>query len=344
MSVGRTTLGSNGRDGDEVLREDREQGGESVTREDDPHRPVGEEDALRTPHVRLRVDELQVARYAERDEDGGQRKILRPEPRRRLRREGVPRVHGESGEGGGEHEDVERHGVVALQRLARLRGDLELVPALREGEEKRQRERAAEEPCRYANVHRRRACDSAKDEPGRYHRDVDVGDALEEARVRALHHRVYEQHGEAERAVRMAEDEEAREHQPRGEKRKSDPHRVDARDETRGDGPEALHRMQPVGVEVGDVVEKVERARHEAERGGHSGYQDERTPPARHRGLRGIGHREEPREEDDPVLRPLVHADRPQPYADALSHFGVPQRIMPQRSEWCVQVARSSRS
>ena len=156
--------------------------------------------------------------------------------------------------------------MVSRERRARLgRNDL-LVAPLAEGKEERKPERAREEPRRNPHAHRSGAGHGAQDEPRRNHRHVNVRDALEEAGVGALHQGVDEYHTEAPCAVGVAEDEVAGEREAQGEHRKRGAHRIDLGDEVGGDRTVPLHRMQPIGVVVGHVVQQIERARHEGER------------------------------------------------------------------------------
>ncbi len=58
----------------------------------------------------------------------------------------------------------------------------------------------------------------------------------------------------------MAKDEIARKHQRDGEERKRDPYRIDARHKPCRYGAQPLYRMETIGLEIGDVIEKIERA------------------------------------------------------------------------------------
>ena len=102
--------------------------------------------------------------------------------------------------------------------------------------------------------------------------------------------------------------------------------------------------MEAVSIEVGDVVEEVERARNETERRRHRCDEDEWPYTARHRRLRRVGDSEEPGEEHDAVLSPLVDPQRPQPRVDRLLHLSVLHLMIPQSSEWYVQTGLDSLS
>ena len=58
----------------------------------------------------------------------------------------------------------------------------------------------------------------------------------------------------------MAKDEVAREHQRDGEERKRNPNRVNARHKPSRHRAQPLYRMETIGLEIGDVIEKIERA------------------------------------------------------------------------------------
>ena len=160
------------------------------------------------------------------------------------------------------------------------------------------------------NVQTRSARDGAKNETGRERHHVHVREALQEARVEALHDRVRENRAERDRARRVDHDDESRVREAGGEKDEPHPDGGNAVYRAGGDGPEAFYRVEPVGLVVGDIVKKIERRGDEGEGPRHRNRHQKRLPAPRERSLRRVGDGKEPRRHDDAVLRPLLDANR----------------------------------
>ncbi len=177
---------------------DDSDGGGRVAKEDEPEDFIGEEDFFWAASVGLGPGEEGVAEDAGEDEEGGQPEER--EARAHFGGEGVGEVFETGGEAGRGDEGVEDEGVVMAEDGARLRGSFEFMFALAEGEEHGEGKGADEEPGGDVGVDDGGARDGAEDEAEGEGDDVDVRDALEVARVEALHDGVGEDGAEGEGA------------------------------------------------------------------------------------------------------------------------------------------------
>ena len=147
----------------------------------------------------------------------------------------------------------------------------ELVPPLAHGQEEGEEHRADEEPGGDRDADDQAARHDPDDEPGRDHEDVQDDDVLEPEGIQDLQDEVTdgdEEEGHAE-GGRQPEAGGGQDDHGRDGRRLLEP--------PRGQGPLRLDGVEPVLLEVADVVEDVMGARDEAEgdEGGH-GPQDER--------------------------------------------------------------------
>ena len=258
------------------------------------------------------VDQFQIPENPEKDERDRQSQVVGPEPRRRLLREGIDRVADQGGPGDYRDLDVQHLIVISRERLAvacprAVQEDL-LVAPFAEGQKEGEEEGAEQQPGGDPHRDRGRASDRPQDEAEGDHEDIHVGETFEEIGVGHLHQRV-----SAENRQEGAGQPERRHTQTDGGQQGGHHAPGGGADLARGQRTQPLHRMEPVGIAVPEVVHDVDRAGEETEAEGRQPHAGDRPPAARVGGLAGIPPREEVSRRNHDVLHPLRGAQQTDP-------------------------------
>ncbi len=217
---------------------------------------------------------------------------------------------------------------------------LELGQALAGHDEQRAEPGDDQEPAREHDVDHDRAADGPQQEPRGHDHQVDDGHVLEPRAVRERRHDVERQDGDEVPFERGDGQDEGQDPEPDGD---GAPGRD--RHQARGDGPVALGRVTAVGLDVGEVVDHVDRARRGAERGEG---EDQPPPGGELREHLGAGGRGDDEQVLGPLARPQLGEDRPQPVgrrAGGHRHAGAAESASePTSTGWAARasMARSS--
>ena len=235
--------------------------GERPQRHVQEERPVGHQDVGGRAALLLLMHEIKIAEDPVEHERDGPGQAVGLVLLHRVRGHRVERVRGQAG--GRHHRDhlVEEVGAVLGQDLAMAGGGRrerdELVPPLGQGQEEREQQRAHEQPVADldgdGHAPRHRAQDEAEAD-GEHVQDHDL---LQPERIED----VEERGTSAAQARKRSPRSRGRGRGTRGRGPRASSTRRPRRERAAGDRPQALARMKAVALQVGDVVEQVDRSR-----------------------------------------------------------------------------------